>query len=98
MLRVLIHWQSDGTSVLMLVEDLSRNKCFFQDQISHVLRFISICDLFTDSPSHEKRKQQKCIFTVQRMKMNEAVRGDYFLMWTKAESHIIREWPLVRLT
>jgi hypothetical protein len=24
---------------------------FFQFQISHVLRFISICDLFTDSPS-----------------------------------------------
>jgi hypothetical protein len=23
---------------------------FFQVQISHVLRFISICDLFTDSP------------------------------------------------
>jgi hypothetical protein len=24
---------------------------FFQDQISHGLRFISVCDLFTDSPS-----------------------------------------------
>jgi hypothetical protein len=32
----------------MLVEDMSRNKCFFQVWISHVLRFISICDLFTD--------------------------------------------------
>jgi hypothetical protein len=28
-----------------------RNKCFPQVRISHVLRFISICDLFTDSPS-----------------------------------------------
>jgi hypothetical protein len=27
-----------------------RNKCFFQVQISHVLHFISICDLFTESP------------------------------------------------
>jgi hypothetical protein len=26
--------------------------CFFKVQISHVLRFISICDLFTDSPSY----------------------------------------------
>jgi hypothetical protein len=34
----------------MLVEDISRNKYFFQVQISHVLWFTSICDLFTDSP------------------------------------------------
>jgi hypothetical protein len=34
----------------MLVEDMSRNKCFYE--ISYVLRFISICDLFTDSPSY----------------------------------------------
>jgi hypothetical protein len=40
------------TSVSMLVEDMSRNKCFLQVRISHVLRFISICDLFTDSPSY----------------------------------------------
>jgi hypothetical protein len=31
---------------------MSRNKCFLQVRISHVLRFISICDLFTDSPSY----------------------------------------------
>jgi hypothetical protein len=32
---------------------MSRNKCFcFQVRISQVLRFISICDLFTDSPSY----------------------------------------------
>jgi hypothetical protein len=35
----------------MLVEDRSRNKCFFQVRISHVSRFISICDIFTDSES-----------------------------------------------
>jgi hypothetical protein len=40
-----------GTSVLMLMEDMSRNKCFSQVRITHVLRFIPICDLFTDSPS-----------------------------------------------
>jgi hypothetical protein len=34
-----------------LVEGMSRNKCFFQVRISPVLRFISICDLFTDSTS-----------------------------------------------
>jgi hypothetical protein len=39
MLRVSTHWQSDGTSVSVLVEDMSRNKCFFQVLISHVLRF-----------------------------------------------------------
>jgi hypothetical protein len=32
--------------------DMSRNKCFSQVRISHVLRFISICDLFTDSSSY----------------------------------------------
>jgi hypothetical protein len=37
MLRVLLHWQSDGTSVSMLVEDMSRNKCFFHVGILHVL-------------------------------------------------------------
>jgi hypothetical protein len=31
---------------------MSRNKCFFQVRVSHVLRFMSICDLFTDSPSY----------------------------------------------
>jgi hypothetical protein len=36
----------------MLVEDMLRSKCFFQVWISHVLRFISICDLFIDSPSY----------------------------------------------
>jgi hypothetical protein len=52
MLRVSTHYKCDGTSLSMLVEDISRNKCFFHIQISHVLRFISICDLFTDSASH----------------------------------------------
>jgi hypothetical protein len=36
----------------MLVEDISTNKCFLQVRISHFLRFISICDLFTDFPSY----------------------------------------------
>jgi hypothetical protein len=31
------------------VKDMSRNKCFFQVRISLVLRFKSICHLFTDS-------------------------------------------------
>jgi hypothetical protein len=30
----------------MLMEDMSRNKCFSQVRISYVLSFISICDLF----------------------------------------------------
>jgi hypothetical protein len=51
-LRGSAHWWSDGTSVSMLVEDVSRNKYFFQVRISHVLGFISICYLFTDSPSY----------------------------------------------
>jgi hypothetical protein len=37
-------WESES----MLMEDLSRNKCFFQVRISHILRFKSICDLLTD--------------------------------------------------
>jgi hypothetical protein len=32
-------------------EELSGNKCLFQFRISHTLRFIFLCDLFTDSPS-----------------------------------------------
>jgi hypothetical protein len=40
------------TSESMLVEDMSGNKCFLKVRISHVLRFISICDLFTDCPSY----------------------------------------------
>jgi hypothetical protein len=52
MLQVLTHCYSDGTSVSMLVEDMSRNKCFSQVQISHVWRFISICDLFGASSSY----------------------------------------------
>jgi hypothetical protein len=31
---------------------ISRERIFFQFRISHILRFISICDLFTDSPLH----------------------------------------------
>jgi hypothetical protein len=34
--------------VSMLVVDMSRNKCVFQIRILHVLRFIYICDVFTD--------------------------------------------------
>jgi hypothetical protein len=47
------HWQSDGTSVSMLVEHMPRNKCIFQVRISHVLRFKTIFDLFNDSPSYD---------------------------------------------
>jgi hypothetical protein len=36
------------TSVSMLVEDMSRNKCFFPVRISHVL----ICSQFTECPSY----------------------------------------------
>jgi hypothetical protein len=35
----------------MSVEDMLRNKCFSQVRISYVLHFISICELFIDSPS-----------------------------------------------
>jgi hypothetical protein len=35
------------------------NKCFFRVRISHVLRFISICDIFTDSPSYFCNKMYK---------------------------------------
>jgi hypothetical protein len=57
MLRVSTHWWSDGTSVSMLEEDMSRYKCFFfQVRISHVLRFMFICDLYTDSSSYKLRK------------------------------------------
>jgi hypothetical protein len=52
MLRVSTHWQSNGASVSGSVEDMPRNDCFFfQVRISHVLCFISICDLLTDYPS-----------------------------------------------
>jgi hypothetical protein len=37
MLWVSMHWYSGGTSVSMLVEDMSRNKYFSQVQISYVL-------------------------------------------------------------
>jgi hypothetical protein len=43
---------SNGTSVSKLVENISRNKCFSHVPLSHVLRVISICDLFTDCPSY----------------------------------------------
>jgi hypothetical protein len=39
-------------SFITVVDDMSRNKCFsFHVRISHVLLVISICDIFTDSPS-----------------------------------------------
>jgi hypothetical protein len=52
-LWVWTHWWSDGTSVSVLVEDMSRNKCFFffpGSNITFFTFYISICDLFTDSP------------------------------------------------
>jgi hypothetical protein len=42
LLRVSTYWWSDGTRVSMLVEDMSRN----------ITRFISTCDVFTDSSSY----------------------------------------------
>jgi hypothetical protein len=44
--------------VPMLAEDMSRGKCFFQVRISHVLRFIQIFDLFTDSPTYHVEEIQ----------------------------------------
>jgi hypothetical protein len=32
----------------MFVEDMSRNKCYFQVRISYVLRFVSMCDRPSD--------------------------------------------------
>jgi hypothetical protein len=49
MLRVSTHWLSNGASLSMLVEDMLRNKCFFQVSILHVLRFVSVYAIFTDS-------------------------------------------------
>jgi hypothetical protein len=48
------YYYNDGTSVSVLVEDMSRNT-FFQVRTSHALPFISICDLFTDSSSYNDR-------------------------------------------
>jgi hypothetical protein len=42
------------TSVSMLVENMSRNKFFFQVLISYVLRYISIYVLFNYSPRINK--------------------------------------------
>jgi hypothetical protein len=41
------HTGKDGTSVSVLVKDMSRNKCFLSVPVSHFLRFIYICGLFT---------------------------------------------------
>jgi hypothetical protein len=40
LLRVSTHWQSDGTSVSILAEDMSRNKCFFQVPISYAVHVL----------------------------------------------------------
>jgi hypothetical protein len=42
MLRIPTHWLSDGTSVSMLVEDMSRNKCFSQVRISRYMFHIHL--------------------------------------------------------
>jgi hypothetical protein len=42
-------WRTGKAMGQVLVVDMSRNRCFFQVRISQVLRFISICDLFSDS-------------------------------------------------
>jgi hypothetical protein len=50
MLRVSTLWYIDGTSVLMLAEDVPRYNLYPYIRISLVLRFVAICDVFTDSP------------------------------------------------
>jgi hypothetical protein len=67
MLQVSTHWQSDGTSVSMLAEDMSRNKCFFQVRKSNALCCISICDLFTESPWYTYTSVCVCVFYSCRM-------------------------------
>jgi hypothetical protein len=51
-LRVSTHWYGDGTSVLMRVENMLRNKCFSSFEYNMFLCFMSMCDLFTDSSSY----------------------------------------------
>jgi hypothetical protein len=43
-----------GHVLSVLVEDMSRNNFFFAGSNIMYLRFISICDPFTDSPSYFK--------------------------------------------
>ena len=51
-LRVSTYSQSDGTSVSVFEEAMSRDKRFSKVRISNVLHSMSICDLLTDSPSY----------------------------------------------
>jgi hypothetical protein len=72
-LRVSTHWQSDGTCVSQLV-DMSRNKCFFQFRISHVLHFISISDLFPDSPLYNEHTVDKSVQNTTTNRRNDSSR------------------------
>jgi hypothetical protein len=40
---------------ILLVDDMSRNKCLFHVGVSHILRFIPIYELFTDYPLYVSR-------------------------------------------
>jgi hypothetical protein len=55
----------------MLVGDILRNKCFLQDQISHALRFLSICDIFTESPSYFHTQYKICYILRQVVPLNQ---------------------------
>jgi hypothetical protein len=57
----------------MLVEDMSRNKCFSQVRISHILRFISIWGLFTDSSTYKQDKPEYKSNNSSREEIQEAV-------------------------
>jgi hypothetical protein len=45
-------------------------KCFF---ISHVLRFVSICDLFTDSPSYAFHRTRSSRGTLEMAFLTQSI-------------------------
>jgi hypothetical protein len=52
MLRVFAALVKRRDKCINAAKDMLRNRSFCEVRMSHVLRFISICDLFTDSPSY----------------------------------------------
>jgi hypothetical protein len=77
MLQVSTHWYSGGTSVSMLVEDMLRNKCYFQVQMSKCFTFYNhLWPIYWLSPVESILGLRK-IWCSNNLKLEQKIRGKF---------------------